>query len=59
MRKVHKRPAHRKQKSVYDNKNREESFAVGDRVYLFVPVMKKGRTKVISVAGPLYCGRQN
>ena len=48
MQKVHKRPAHWKQKSAYDNKNREESFAVGDRVWLFVLVMKKGRTKKLS-----------
>ena len=52
MQKVHNCPAHRKQKSAYDNKNREESFAVGDRVWLFVPVMKNGRTKKLSSLWP-------
>ena len=40
--------AHQKQKSAYDSKNRGESFAVGDRVWLFVPALKRGRTKKLA-----------
>ena len=49
--------AHQKQKRAYDSKNRGESFVVGDRVWLFVPAIRKGRTKKLASLwwGP-YCG---
>ena len=40
--------SHQKQKSTYGRKNGGECFAVGDRVWLFVPAMKKGRTKKLA-----------
>ena len=39
--------AHQK-KTAYNTKNQGDSFAVGDRVWLFVLALKKGRTKKLA-----------
>ena len=40
--------AHRKNKERHDEKNAGSRLAVGDRIWLYVPAVKQGRTRKLS-----------
>ena len=46
--KSHLDKAHEQSKKRYDKDARGETFAVGDQVWLYVPAVKRGRTKKLA-----------